>query len=379
MYECDMARKIHEMVAELGADLGSPKVVDAINSAITALINLRKVAVNLHGEPGAGSNTPPIALKTDAIAQPRPTNGSSGFDGRVKSLADLYFADQSFLGNRYKTRKTYGALVKYIIDDCGDENIAHWKMQDVQRQYDSWVKKRSKSMARALIVMLRTLIYFGATVLHDSECERLSVILHRMRFPIIKSRTERLSVVQANTIRAEAHKMDRASIALAQAFQFDCKLRQVDVIGEWVPESEPQQSYVKDAGSKWLRGLRWEEIDDNLILTHMTSKSQAETAIDLKKQAPMVIEELRLKFGTLARDKMPATGPIIVNETTDWPWQTFEFRRYWRKAADKAGVPRSVRNADSSSGATREDAKARAAAAGEKDIDLLEVKSATSH
>jgi hypothetical protein len=29
------------------------------------------------------------------------------------------------------------------------------------------------------------------------------------------------------------------SIALAQAIQFDCALRQKDVIGEWVPESEP--------------------------------------------------------------------------------------------------------------------------------------------
>jgi len=46
-----------------------------------------------------------------------------------------------------------------------------------------------------------------------------------------------LSEEQADAIRVEAHKQNRASIALAQAFQFDTALSQKDVVGEWVPIS----------------------------------------------------------------------------------------------------------------------------------------------
>ena len=45
-------------------------------------------------------------------------------------------------------------------------------------------------------------------------------------------------------------------------------LRQKDVIGEWVPRSEPGPSDIWNSdGEKWLRGLRWQEIDGNLIGT----------------------------------------------------------------------------------------------------------------
>jgi hypothetical protein len=81
------------------------------------------------------------------------------------------------------------------------------------------------------------------------------------------------------------------SIALAQAFQFECTLRQKDVIGELVPLSEPGVSLVVIRNQKWLRGIVWQEIDQNLILKHVTSKKQKLTEVDLKL-APMVIEEL---------------------------------------------------------------------------------------
>jgi hypothetical protein len=77
---------------------------------------------------------------------------------------------------------------------------------------------------------------------------------------------------------------------------------------------------------------------------------------------------------------MPLRGPIIVSETTDRPWIVAEFRRYWRKAADLAGVPRTVRNADSSTGATKEDTKAQKKARAKQTDDLvLELETTTSH
>ena len=52
--------------------------------------------------------------------------------------------------------------------------------------------------------------------------------------------------------------------------------RQKDVIGEWVPISEPGMSAVINGNSKWLRGLDWKEIDANWICKHVTSKRQKE-------------------------------------------------------------------------------------------------------
>ena len=63
---------------------------------------------------------------------------------------------------------------------------------------------------------------------------------------------------------------------------------------------------------KWLRGIRWSEIDDNLILRHVTSKRQKEIEVDLKL-APMVMEELALL------GERQKSGPLIVNQATELP------------------------------------------------------------
>ena len=68
------------------------------------------------------------------------------------------------------------------------------------------------------------------------------------------------------------------------------------------------------AGSdKWIRGIRGEEIDQNLILRHVTSKRDKLLTLDLK-QCPMVMHELRMMAGLgpdaiLERGHIPTTGP----------------------------------------------------------------------
>ena len=126
------------------------------------------------------------------------------------------------------------------------------------------------------------------------------------------------------------------SIARAQALQFDCRLKQRDVIGEWVPLSEPGDSYVTWEGRKWLRGIRWEEIDANRVLRHIASWGQKEIEIDLK-EAPMVMQE----FGD---GEWPKRGPVITAEATGKPWVGVEFRRMWRTVARAVGVPDDVKN-----------------------------------
>jgi hypothetical protein len=288
-------------------------------------------------------------------------NERQGAKGSVARLVARYRADERspYLNLRYKTRKHYDTLIKRILEDCGNQKLADLKARDIERFYKGWTEGGKTAMGKALVTMFRSLVYFGATVLEDGECERLSVALHRMRFAVVKTRNERLNAEQAMAICRTANEMGRASIALAQAFQFDCKLRQKDIIGEWVPVGEPEDSDVIDAdnNNKWLRGIRWEEIDENLILTHIMSRSQKEIEVDLKL-APMVMAEL----GNVPRDQLPAKGPVIISEASGLPWYAVEFRRNWRLAADKAGVPRTVKNMDTRAGAISEATNAKAIA-----------------
>jgi hypothetical protein len=271
------------------------------------------------------------------------------FDGTLDSLLKNYQkdADSPYRELRYKSRKSYDTIMGLIVRDYGTERLSELSGRAFKAWHRKWAEGGKTSISHAKIGMLRILFGFGATILEDKECERLSGVLGQMRFPMAKPRTERLSAEQATAIRATAHELGRHSIALAQAFQFECMLRQKDVIGEWVPMEEPGLSDTTHEGMKWLRGIRWEEIDGNLILRHTTSKRLKEVEWDLRG-CPMVMEELAL-LGV-----RPDSGPIVIYEKTKRPWSANEFRRYWRQCADAAGVPKSVRNMDSRAGAISE-------------------------
>lgn len=287
------------------------------------------------------------------------------FDGTFKSLCECYRtdADSNFRKLEHKTRLYYEALIKRIIADKGNERLRDLKGRTFLRWHEE-LSERGTAMAHAVIGMARTLIGFGMAILEDDECERLVAVLHKMRFKVAPPRTETLTAAQANSIREEAHKAKLHSIALAQAFQFEGMLRQKDVIGEWLPISEPGLSDVTRGLEKWVKGLRWEEIDENLILRHTTSKRKKDVEINLAL-APMVMEELT-RLG-----ERPAKGPVVISEYTGLPWKAAKFRRHWRKVANLAGIPKAVRNMDSRAGAITE--------ATEADAPLEHVKQAATH
>ncbi len=179
--------------------------------------------------------------------------------------------------------------------------------------------------------------------------------MSKLRFPGGKPRGVSVTAEYADVIRTMAReRFGWHSMALAQAIQFECTLRQKDVIGEWVPLDEPGVSAVIRGRVKWLRGIVWQEIDQNLILRHVTSKKQKLTEVDLKL-APMVMEELGLLVGgPVSRELLPASGPVIICDTTGIPWSGNEYRRKWRLIARAAGIPDEVYNMDSRSGAISE-------------------------
>lgn len=251
-----------------------------------------------------------------------------------------YVKDKAYTEKRFRTRKFYDRLIFKIEQDLGGEKIANIDEARLLREYEKWSAGGKLAISHSLVTMLRILVGFGAKQLRRKDCRDLRVTLSNLKFPRSKSQSVRLTAEQAIAIRAVAHQMGYPSIALAQAFQFACMLPQKDVIGEWVPHTEPGFSDVIDGRKKWLRGIRWSEIDKaSMVLEHKTSFDGTLVKIKLA-DAPMVMEELA-RIGDL-----PSSGPVIVGKK-GLPWDDDEYRRLWRKIADAAGVPKNVRSRDS--------------------------------
>ena len=287
--------------------------------------------------------------------------------------------DSAFHKKRYGARQGKAALLRRIDKRFGDVMISDITGRMILSWYNEWSDNGQKASAGgAFVATLRTLFRFGAGLLDDRECARLASTLSSQSYKGTKPRDVALSAEQAIAVRHHAHERGWPFIALAQAIQFECTLRQKDVIGEWVPVKEPGVSDViqtkkykdKKTTKKWITGLRWERIDESLILRHVTSKRNKKIEIDLRL-APMVMEEFQSMFGSTDRAAMPASGPVILCEVNAWPYYNTEFRRKWRKVANAAGVPKDVKNMDTRSGAITEAADAGA--------DMEKVRKAATH
>jgi hypothetical protein len=251
--------------------------------------------------------------------------------------------------SRYPPRRR--RLGHYRIADINADKVMEW--------YARWSEGGKISMGHNLAAKLRLLSGFGATALDDRDCILFASIMRTLRFPVGQARLVSMSADQATALRAKAHELGWGSIALAQAFQFELKMRQADVIGEWVPMSDPTRSTVTWGNEKWVRGIRWSDIDDKLILRFSTLdrlRRKKPIEVDLT-MLPMVMQEL---------DKIVLTasaGPLIICEPTGRPYTTAEFRRKWRLVANKAGLPEDVRNSDSIRAEKAADVKGQSAVA----------------
>jgi hypothetical protein len=317
---------------------------------------LRELAIPGSGsaaaQPQAAASlpSPPATPATPAAAPAAPAAPAFAFDGTFAGLIDCYRSDHQsgYRQLKHKVRQNYDTYFNRLIEEIGEERVADWSAQRIKRAYDeSWAAGGKIAMGHGMVGKLRLLSGYGSTVLNDDACTRLSAILSNMRFPVgYGARGSRLNVEHARVIRATAHEhFGWPSIALAQAFQYEIpQLRQMDVIGEWVPLSEPGTSEITKGNEKWLRGLRWSDIDDDMVLRRVLTSGrrneQKEVKFQLKKYY-MIMEEI---------NRVPPwkrNGPMIINEVSGLPWSTAEFRRKWRLVADKAGVPKNIKNMDS--------------------------------
>jgi integrase len=289
----------------------------------------------------------------------------------IADLIHLYQTDpiSTYLTMRYQTRKNHEGVLRRLAASLGDIELSSIHARDIKRWHKEWSADGKVAMSHTFVAKLRALTGFGS-MLEIPEAARLYAFLHKMKFPQSAPRVSFMTAEQAIAVREKARAIGYYSMALAQAFQFELMLRQKDVIGEWVPLNEPGDSDVtsRDGEMKWLRGIRWSEIDSDLILRHITSKKQKMLVVDLKL-APMVLEELehtKKFFGHI-----PSTGPVIILESTTRPWEAVNFRQRWRRLADICGIPKEIKNMDSRAGGVTE--------ASQAGVDLEHIRHAATH
>lgn len=268
---------------------------------------------------------------------------------KLRKLIRRYQTDplSSWHKLRYATRQNQRNLLRQIDRRYGHVRLKKIKGRTLLKWHAQWLDGTKYSAARAFIKKIRVLFGFGLTILEEEECIRIRQVMSAMRFPGSPRRKQRITLEQASAIIRKAHRVRDPAVALAQAFQFELMLRQKDVIGEWLPVEEEGEGYLVDGEESWSRGILWEEIDDDLVLRHRTSKTGKIAVFDLKL-APLVLAELE-HF-----KHRPERGPIIVAPATGQPYRAYAFRRAWREIARWAGVPDDVFNMDSRAGGISE-------------------------
>ncbi|RZN09653.1 hypothetical protein CWO91_16630 [Bradyrhizobium genosp. SA-3] len=279
---------------------------------------------------------------------------------KLRKLIKLYQRDPLSRWHklRHSTRRNHSNLLRQIDRRYGHVKLSKIKGATLLSWHAEWLDGTKFSSAHAFVKKLRAVFGFGLTILEDKHCARIRQVMSSMRFPGAPRRKQRITASQAAAIRAGAWRRDRGSVALAQAFQFDIMLRQKDTIGEYIPRTLAEGGPgIAIGDEKWVRGLLWSEIDDQLILRHQTSKTNKPVVVDLKL-APMIIEDLRRMGVVPSRGRIRLIerreGPVIVNELTRLPYPAYEFRRIWRAIARAEGIPDSVFNMDSRAGGITE-------------------------
>jgi hypothetical protein len=292
----------------------------------------------------------------------------------LKELINKYQTDAASRHGkkRYWTRRNHENIYKKIIETHGSEQIADIRFKTLVVWHDEWSDGGRKiAGAHTHMSLLRSVFAFGMSILEDRECERILPLFRELKLPTGgEAREEAITAEQVIAHRAKCREIGYFSMALAQSFQWDCMFRQKDVIGEWIPLEEREVSDVlhRFRPLKWVRGLRWEMISDDFILTKVTSKKGKKIVVDLKL-APFVMEDLKILIDFLGGK--PSKGPVIVLESSAQPWSPVMFRQTWRKIANIVGIPKNVQNRDSRAGAISEATEAGA--------ELEHVKHAATH
>jgi len=284
------------------------------------------------------------------LANERP---APAFNGTLASLIDLYAGDEysPYQNLRYNSQRAYDHDLKLLKTTVGARRVDKLTGEDFQRWYRKLREPKSPGLpprigrAHHCMMMLRILFGYGQTR-RLPHCDKLNGILAEMRFKDTPARKTVMTYEQVVAFIAKAHELGRSELALAQALQFEGTLRQIDVIGEWLPDPE------RRCGMRWANGLLWQHIRDYVVVKD-TTKTGQEASIDFKLY-PLALAELQ----RVPPDQR--VGPVIKDSRTGQPFKNRWFQKNWRAVAGAAGIPGDVMNRDSRAGGVTEGSDAGA-------------------
>jgi hypothetical protein len=252
----------------------------------------------------------------------------------------------------------------------GKRVLAALKLEDFRRWYDEAKKPKAPGgkprvrKAHGIISMMRRMVKYGIAA-ELPECARLHAILDASRFKQPSRRRMKLEASHVQSFAVKAIELGRTSLALGTALQFETTLRQRDVIGEWEPiTKDTPRSGIVLHDKRWVNGLLWSDVNDEMVIVKETTKTGAIVAHDLKL-CPIVQAVLKL---------IPMSqriGPMIIDENARRPYATDGYAREWRAVARAAGIPDHIWNMDARAGGISE--------ADDAGADLDSIRSAAGH
>ena len=276
--------------------------------------------------------------------------------------------DSPYHSVKYNTRKTYRFDLDALDGLIGHVALNSMNLAFFKKLYDG-IRHRGDgkdhvTQAHRSISMMRRMLSYGIAS-EIKGCERLATILSNTRFEQPTRRVVAMTREHVETFIRKAVELNRPSLAISTALQFETSLRQRDCIGEWVPLNgkAPMSNFVIGK-AEWANGLTWANIDDQWRLSKRTTKTGQVVSHDLTL-CPIAFELL---------NQVPEAeriGPIIIDERANRPYAEHAFQQQWRWVANEAGIPKEIRNMDARAGAASE-----ADAAG---ATLDDVRSAMGH
>jgi hypothetical protein len=266
------------------------------------------------------------------------------FDGTLRTLLSKYHTepDSPYFSLRPGSRHPYDFYISRLMQEVGDRRLDKINGVDLKRWHKAWSNDGEKLAASKMMrAVLDAAVSYGI-MCRLPACVDLREVLKvtSRKLPNPRRREQTVTANQVAMLRAAAHADGRPSSALAYALVFETTLRLWDVIGQWVPIDSPGISDVMRPRlkKKWF-GVRWEDIDDSLVIRFMPSKTSQKTGMSITfplSRAPMVMEELA------HWPEADRSGPIVVYEGTGEPYFSNWFGEKWGKDRAAAGISSKV-------------------------------------
>lgn len=297
-----------------------------------------------------------VSLQAEANAWRAGVRGHVvAFEGTFGQIIHKYLADEdsTFHALRPGSRHPYKHYADRLMHELSDVRIDEVTGIDLKRWHEEWSgggeKLAASKMMRAVLdaAVSYTIMSSrpGSPELRAATELRSILKTANRKIPNPKRRESTVTADDVVLLRRAAHEGGRPSMALAYALVFETTLRLWDVLGQWWPHDAPLVSDViapvaraRKVPHKWF-GLRWDDIDADLVLRYVPSKTSAKTGLAVTfplARAPMVMEEL----ARWPADKR--TGPVIVYEGTGLPYSGNYFGEFWRKDREAVGLPSTV-------------------------------------